>query len=81
MTTTTGPSALEEQLKAIAAAHPWVRVHPHSPSGPHVRAVLWNADPGLLGQALWEPNPGVGPVARIVAHLEHLRATLTDQLT
>ena len=50
------PSTLETQLKQIANAHPQVKVHPNSPSGPHVRAVLWTAHPGLLGQALWEPD-------------------------
>lgn len=55
-TTAIRPSELEKQLKQIANAHPQVRVLPHPPSGPHVRAVLWSADPGLLGQALWEPD-------------------------
>ena len=47
-------SALESQLKHIVGAHPWVRIHPNSPSGPHVLAVLWETEDGLLGQALWD---------------------------
>ncbi|MEU0242300.1 hypothetical protein ABZ234_31870 [Nocardiopsis sp. NPDC006198] len=46
-----GPSELEKQLKQIVEAHPRARLHPHSPSGPYVRAVMWSAEPGLLGQA------------------------------
>ncbi|MFE0270451.1 hypothetical protein ACFWZ7_24860 [Nocardiopsis alba] len=50
-------SALEKRLKRIVDAHPRARVAPHSPSGPYVRAVLWQA-PGLLGQVVWEPDAG-----------------------
>jgi hypothetical protein len=53
---TSGPSALEKQLKQIVRAHPQVRLHPHSPTGPYVRAVMWTAEPVLLGQALQEPE-------------------------
>jgi hypothetical protein len=51
-----GPSALEKQLKQIVRAHPQVRLHPHSPTGPYVRAVMWTAEPVLLGQALQESD-------------------------
>lgn len=51
-----GPSALETQLKQIVRDHPRTQVHPHSPSGPFVRAVMWSAAPGLLGQAYQEAD-------------------------
>lgn len=48
-------SKLEKQLKAIVQAHPEATVHPNSPSGPYVRAVLWTAaDEEILGQAFWD---------------------------
>ncbi|GHD23378.1 hypothetical protein GCM10007147_18530 [Nocardiopsis kunsanensis] len=53
------PSALELQLKAIVHRHPDAVVHPHSPSGPPIRTVMWNAfidgqiDDQILGQAFW----------------------------
>lgn len=56
-TTRSGPSALEIKLKQIIADHPDVSVHPHSPSGPYVRAVMWTARAGLLkGQCFWDPD-------------------------
>lgn len=51
-----GPSALEQQLKQIIAAHPRARIHPHSPTGPYVRAVMWTAQVGILGQAFQETD-------------------------
>lgn len=59
--TTYKQSALGAELRAIADAHPGVTVHPNSPVGPYVRAVLWTAKVGrrsLRGQALWEPDTG-----------------------
>ena len=53
------PSALELDLKRIVRNHPETVIHPHSPSGPYVRAVMWNAftdgqiDDRTLGQAFW----------------------------
>lgn len=49
------PSALELQLKAVVHRHPDAVVHPHSPSGPPIRTVMWTAidDENILGQAFW----------------------------
>lgn len=58
MPRTTGPSVLEGQLKQIVHDHPRVRVHPASGTGPYVRAVMWQANPRILGQAFWEPETG-----------------------
>jgi hypothetical protein len=49
-------SKLEQQLKRIIRCHPEANLHPHSPTGPYVRAVMWQADPRILGQAFWEPE-------------------------
>lgn len=58
MLDTPRPSALELDLKRIARSHPDITVHPNSPSGPYVRAVLWTAGDNeqILGQALWSTN-------------------------
>lgn len=51
-----GPSALEQQLKQIVRDHPRVAIHPHSPTGPYVRAVMWTAQVGIFGQAFQETD-------------------------
>lgn len=89
MPKTTGPSALETQLKQIVADHLHVSVHPHSPSGPHVRAVMYYAD-DILGQAFWEPKQErwvvkafhvpTGPASLVVRHppnINSLAAAIT----
>lgn len=60
-------SALEKKLKTIVTRHPQVQVAPNSPSGPYVRAVLWQA-PGLLGQVIWEPEAGHWTVRARLLH-------------
>ncbi|MFE1081739.1 hypothetical protein ACFW31_24655 [Nocardiopsis alba] len=48
-------SKLEQQLKRIVHQHPETNLHPHSPSGPYVRAVMWTAnDDRILGQTFWD---------------------------
>ncbi len=49
-------SDLETTLKTLIHDHPEARLHPYSPSGPYVRAVMWAAEPDLIGQAFWEPE-------------------------
>lgn len=49
-------SVLEQQLKQMIRDHPRTRIHPHSPSGPHVRAVMWTADHLVLGQVIREKD-------------------------
>ncbi len=51
-------SKLENDLKAIIRTHPGTDVHPHSPSGPYVRAVLWTAvtNDRILGQVFWDTS-------------------------
>lgn len=50
-------SALGAELRSIVDAHPDVVVHPASPVGPYVRAVLWTANAGLLkGQVFWDTD-------------------------
>lgn len=85
-------SALEKKLKKIVRDHPDVRVAPHSPSGPYVRAVLCQA-PGLLGQVVWEPDAehwlvrafplDLGPDHQVDVHLteeSEIPAAITDVL-
>lgn len=77
-------SQLEMQLKRIVQDHPEAVVHAHSPSGPYVRAVLWEADGHLLGQAFWEPDgqrwvvrcfdQKVGPDSLVVQNPASMRA-------
>lgn len=56
-TTYSDASALELRLKQIIADHPEAHIHPASPSGPYVRAVMWTAHAGLLkGQVFWDTD-------------------------
>lgn len=85
-------SALEQQLKRIVRDHPAVRLHPHSPSGPYVRAVMWTAGPGILGQAFREKDgtwvvraaaPAAGEESTVVARpagVDDVPAAITDVL-
>src|SRR5690625_7858665 len=48
-------SKLEKKLKKIVRAHPDIVVHPYSPSGSFVRAVLFCDQKELLrGQVVWD---------------------------
>ena len=63
MTTKNKQSVLGAELREIADSHPGVKVHPNSPVGPYVRAVLWTAKVNgcqLRGQILWDTNIGDG---------------------
>lgn len=60
-----GQSPLEKQLKATIKAIPNIEVHPHSPSGPFVHAVLFTGPGGIVGNAhQTTPTPGSGWTAR-----------------
>ena len=85
-------SKLEKQLKAIVQAHPEAVIHPHSPSGPYVRAVMWTAaDEKILGQAFWDTEHDrwvvrafdfeVGDASLVVEHpasMGEIGATITE---
>jgi len=61
VTTKNKQSVLGAELREIADSHPGVKVHPNSPVGPYVRAVLWTAKVNgcqLRGQILWDPDGG-----------------------
>src|SRR5690625_6919417 len=61
MATKNKQSVLGAELREIADSHPGVQVHPNSPVGPYVRAVLWTAKVSgcqLRGQILWDPDGG-----------------------
>lgn len=56
-TTYADASELEIRLKQIITDHPETHIHPASPSGPYVRAVMWTAHAGLIkGQVFWDTD-------------------------
>lgn len=87
------PSALELRLKRMIRDHPEAAVHPHSPSGPPIRTVMWTAlaDDQILGQAFWDTGAHrwvvraadlrIGESSLVVEHpanFDHLASAITD---